>query len=157
MVRDNCLELEVNFVEEVQKQVQAIKQRALNIEVIIQIQRYIGVFSSRTYCIRRTSTVGFLKTQFLVDIGLANEAFNCVLVDPFSLRELKNDNTLMEIGLRDGAVLHVRGKMSMPHFFQPFPTALSQYSSTQVSFQIAVPRAVTCQIAVPRAVGDHDS
>jgi len=161
MVKDNCLELEINFVEKVQKQAQAIKQRALNIEVIIQMRRDNGGFTSRTYCVRRTKTIGSLKNQFLMDIGLANTKFICVLVEPFSNVELKNDTMLMQNGLRDGAVLHVHGKMTrdgavlhvhgkmtMSDFYKPFPTAVSQYSSTQVPLQIAVPRAVRSHVVL---------
>jgi len=146
MVKDNCLELEINFVEKVLKQAQAIKQRSLNIEVIIQIQRDNGGYTSRTYCIRRTNTVGSLKNHFLVDIGLANANFICVLVEPFSQVELKNDTMLMQNGLRDGAVLHIRGKMTMSDFYEPFRTAVSQYSSMQVPYQIAVPRAIPSHV-----------
>jgi len=146
MVKDNCLELEINFVEKVQKQAQAIKQRALNIEVIIQIQRENGGYAARTYCIRRTKTIGSLKNQFLMDIGFANPNFICVLVEPFSNVELKNDTMLMQNGLRDGAVLHVHSKMTISDFYNPFPTAVSQYSSTQVPLQIAVPRAIPSHV-----------
>jgi len=150
MVKDNCLELEINFVEEVQKWAQAIKQRALNIEVIIQMRRNNGLYTSRTYCIRRTNTVESLKNHFLVDIGLVNANFICVLVEPFSQVELKNDTMLMQNGLRDGAVLHIRCKMTMSDFYQPFRTAVSQYSSLQVPYQIAVPRAIPSHADSPR-------
>jgi len=133
MVKDKCLELEINFVEKVQKLAQAIKQRALNIEVIIQMQRDNGGFTSRTYCIGRTWTVGSLKNHFLVDIGLANTKFICALVDPFSHLELKDDTMLLQIGLRDGAVLHAlhaHGDKTMSDFYHPFPNAIPQYSYT---------------------------
>jgi len=148
MVKENCLELEINFVEKVQKQAQPIKQNALNIEVIIKIRRDNGGFTSRTYYVRRTKTIGSLKDQFLMDIGVANPNFICVLVEPFSNVELKNDTMLMQNGLRDGAVLHVHGKMTMSDFYKPFPTAVSQYSSTQVPLKIAVPRAIPSHVAL---------
>lgn len=90
---------------------------------------------------KRVSTVSSLKTQFLVDIGLASTNVSCVLLDPFSQRVLHNDTMLMANGLRDGDVLQIHRTVNMVNFYQPIPIALSQYTPEIWIQQIAVPRA----------------
>jgi len=142
-VKENCLELDIKFVKEALKEAQAIKQRTLNIQVIVQIQRENGGYTSRSYCVRRTITISALKNRFLVDVGMVNSGLKIILVDIFSGRELKSDITLMENGLRDGSVLHIHRKRSLSDFYQTFPALQYQDLSAHVPFQIALPRAIS--------------
>jgi len=143
MVKENCLELDIKFVKEMQKEAHAIKQRTLNIQVIVQMPRENGGYTTRSYCVRRTITISALKNRFLVDVGLVNSDLKIILVDIFSGCELKSDITLMANGLRDGAVLHTRRVRSLSDFYQTSPTVQRQELSTRVPFQMVLPRAIS--------------
>jgi len=141
-VKENCLELDIKFVKETQKEARAIKQRTLNIQVIVSMLRENGGYTSRSYCVRRTTTISALKIRFLVDVGLVSSVLRIILVDVFSGRKLKNDDTLMANGLRDGALLHIHKIRLLPDFDQP-SAVQPQDLSTHVPFQVAVPRAIS--------------
>jgi len=140
-VKENCLELDIKFIKDMQKEVQAIKQRTLNIQVIVQMLKETGRYTSRSYCVRRTTTISALKNRFLGDVGVLISSLNIVLVDIFSGRELKSDISLMANRLRDGAVLHIHKKRSLSDLYS-FPVVLSQYLSADVPYQTEVPNAI---------------
>jgi len=141
-VKENCLELDIKFVKETQREAQTIKQRTLNIQVIVQMLRENGGYTSRSYCVRRTTTISALKIRFLDEVGLVSSGLRIILVDGFSGRKLKNDDTLMANGLRDGALLHIHKIKLLSDFDQP-SAVQPQYLSTHVPFQVAVPRAIS--------------
>jgi len=141
-VKENCLELDIKFVKETQKEAQAIKQRTLNIQVIVQMLRENGGYTSRSYCVRRTTTISALKIRFLADVGLVSSGLRIILVDVFSGCELQNDVTLMANGLRDGAILHIH-KIRLLSDFEQATAVQPQYLSTHFPFQVAVPRAIS--------------
>jgi len=141
-VKHNCLELDIKFVKDMQKEAQAIKQRTLKIQVIVQMAKENGGCASRRYCVRRTITISALKNRFLVDICLVNSSLNTMLVDILSGRELKSDITLMASRLQDGAVLHIQRKRSFSDFYQSFPVVLPQYLSAEVPYQTEVTNAI---------------